>query len=125
MTIQGLAYMNQCLEDLGIPYEYMMWTGDLQDPYFVGEYSEIQTDNEDGLIESDFILTGTTKTNYLGLEQIKEQIRNYFTCDGLTDIMENGWGIAISYETAFPVPSIEEGVSRINITLRVKEWKGE
>jgi hypothetical protein len=39
--------------------------------------------------------------------------------------MENGWGIAVSYETAFPVPSIEEGVSRINITLRVKEWKGE
>lgn len=125
MTTQGLTYMKQCLEDLGIPYEYMMWTGDLQDPYFVGEYSEIQTDNEDGLIESDFFLTGTTKQTYLELEQIKEQIRNYFTCDGITDIMENGWGIAVSYETAFPVPSIEEGVSRINITLRVKEWKGE
>jgi hypothetical protein len=39
--------------------------------------------------------------------------------------MENGWGIMIAYASSFPVPSIEEGVHRIQITLTIKEWKGE
>lgn len=125
MTIAGLGFLNECLTNLGIPYEFMEWTSELPDTYFVGQYSEVQTMDEDGLIESDFILMGTTKKKYLELETVKEQIRQEFPDYGLTEILDNGWGIAVMYDTSYPVPSIEEGIHRIQITLKVKEWKGE
>ena len=44
-------------------------------------------------------------------------------CDGMTDIMKSGSGIAIMYVTAYSVPSVEFGIHRLEITLRIKEWK--
>lgn len=125
MTIEGLGYINNLLVSMGIPYEFMEWTSDVPDTYFVGEYTESPSLNEDGLIESSFILMGTTRKKFLELETIKEQIRKKFTSEGLTAILPNGWGIAICYDSSYPVPSIEEGVHRIQITLNIKEWKGE
>lgn len=126
MTVAGLGFLNECLINLGIPYEFMEWTSvPVPDTYWVGQYSEIQSVDEGGQIESDFILMGTTKKKYIELETVKEQIRSAFPDYGLTDILSNGWGIAVMYDTSYPVPSIEEGIHRIQITLKVKEWKGE
>lgn len=124
MTIEGLSFLNDCLISLGIPYEFMEWSSAVPDTYFVGEYSEVQTMDEDGLIESDFILMGTTKGKYIELETVKELLRQFFPDYGLTEILSNGWGIAIMYDTAYPVPSVEEGIHRMQITLKIKEWKG-
>ena len=125
MTVAGLGFLNECLTSLGIPYEFMEWSSEVPETYFVGQYSEIQSMDEDGQIESDFILIGTTKGKYLELETVKEQIRSEFPDYGLTEILNNGWGIAVMYDTSYPIPSIEEGIHRIQITLKVKEWKGE
>lgn len=126
MTIAGLAFLKGELLSLGIPYEFMEWTSHpVPKTYWVGEYSEVAPVDEDGLFESTFLLTGTTKGKYLSLEIVKEQIRNHFPEYGLTEILPNGWGIAVMFETSFPVPAVEEGVHRMQITLRVKEWKGE
>ena len=70
MTVEALKYVNDCLESLSIPYEFMQWTKPLSFPYFVGEYTEIEPMNEDGLEQGTLILTGTTNKNYLTLESI-------------------------------------------------------
>lgn len=122
MTIEGLEFINFCLEHLQIPYEFMEWTSELPSTYFVGEYHEVTPVDEDGLQESDFILTGITKEKYIELESVKEKIRKYFTPEGFTTILPSGSGIAIMYNDGFLLPSIEEGIHRIQITLKVKEW---
>ena len=125
MTIAGLKFLNDELSGLNIPYEYMEWTSKFPQTYFVGQYSEVSNPDEDGMIESDFIITGTTKNKYLDLENVNQMIRSRFPDYGLTEILPNGWGIAVMYETSYPIPAIEQGIRRIQITLKVKEWKGE
>ena len=126
MTVEGLAFLNEELTGLGIPYEFMEWTSvPVPDTYFVGQYNEVVSMDEGGQIDSDFILMGITKEKYIALETVKELIRQEFPDYGLTQILSNGWGIAVMFDSAFPVPSIEEGIHRIQITLKVKEWKGE
>lgn len=73
--------------------------------------------------ECNFILTGNTKGSFLNLETVKELLKDTLGCDGITDIMKSGSGIAIMYVTAYPVPSVEFGIHRLEITLRIKEWK--
>lgn len=126
MTIAGLKYLGDLLISMGIPYQFMEWSSfPVPDPYWVGQYSETPTVDEGGEFQSDFMLIGTTKHKYIKLERVKEQIRKAFPETGYTDIMSNGWGIMIAYESSFPIPSIEEGVHRLQINLSVKEWKGE
>jgi hypothetical protein len=125
MTNEGLGFLNGKLSEI-IPYEFMEWSSSpIPDPYWVGQYSEIPSVDEGGEFESDFLLIGTTKKKYLDLESVKDQVREMFPEYGLTEILSNGWGIMVAYDTASPIPSIEEGIHRIQITLKVKEWKGE
>lgn len=123
MTIEGLGFLTKCFEEMGIPYEFMEWTQELSFPYFVGEYSEIESLNEDGLEEGTFILTGTTTGKYMELETVKETVKDYFGKEGLSEIMESGSGIAVAYLTSFPIPIDEHEIRRIQITLNVKEWR--
>lgn len=115
--------MNNLLESLNIPYEFMQWTSTVPDTYWISEYNEIESLNEDGIEECDFILTGNSITSYLELESVKEKLKNLLGCDGITDIMESGSGIAICYSNAMPVPSVEEGTHRLQIILRIKEFR--
>lgn len=124
MTTEGLGFINSCLEKLGIPYEFMDWTSTpIPETYWVGEYTEIESMNEDGYEESTFILTGTTKRKFIDLESVKEKLKESFPSDGRTAILDSGSGIAIFYSDSFPVPSIEEGIRRLQINLRIKEWR--
>lgn len=124
MTIEGLKFVNSCLDDLKIPFEFMEWTASkIPDPYWVTEYTEVESMDEDGMEETAFILTGTTKKKYFELEKVKELLKDTFW-NGLTAVLDNGQGIAINYGEAYPIPSIDEGVHRIQITLKIKEWKG-
>lgn len=125
MTTAGLGYINTYLSNLGIPYEFMDWTNGFPDTYFVGEYRDIPTLGEGGESETDFILTGTTRSKWIDLETVKETLAGAFPEYGHTAVLPNGWGIMISFDSASPIPSIEEGIKRIEITLKVKEWKGE
>lgn len=123
MTIEGLGFITNCFAEMGIPYEFMEWTQEVSFPFFVGEYSEIESPNEDGLEEGTFILTGVTTRSYLELEVVKEMVKNYFGKDGLTAILDSGSGIAVSYETSFPIPIDEQDIRRIQINLSIKEWR--
>ena len=119
MTIESLKYVNQLFTEAGIPYQFMEWQGKLTYPYFVGEYSEPEPTDEDGLQESTFMVTGTTDGSWLELEEVKERIKQL--CD-TTDILPNGNGIAILYSGSLNVPTGNERMKRIQVNLVIKEW---
>lgn len=123
MTINGLKFIADKLNAVGIPYCFEEWTKDIQYPYFVGSYTESEPLNEDGESNSTFILTGTTRDSWLSLEQSKAKIKNIFPEDGLTAILEDKTGIAVFYTSSIPVPTGVDELKRIQINLKVKEWR--
>ncbi len=124
MTIEGLGYLNSMFESLGIPYEFIQWKSpNVPDTYWVGDYVEVESLNEDGLEESDFMLIGTTNQNFVVLERVKEAIKQHLGNEGLTAILDSGSGIAVLYVGSQQLPSVEDGVYRLQITIRTKEWR--
>ena len=124
MTVEGLSFINSCLDELGVQYQFMEWTTTpIPETYWVGEYTEEEPMNEDGLEESTFILTGTTRNKYIELENVKQMLKEYFPKEGLTAILESGSGIAVFYSDSYPIPSIQEGVRRLQVNLKIKEWR--
>lgn len=109
------------MQALNINYEFEEWTSDIAYPYFIGEYEETGGASEDGLSESVFMLTGTTRGSWLDLEGIKAQIESYFK--DYRTIASNGNGIVIDYAGSFPVQTGEEALKRVQINLNIKEWK--
>ncbi len=122
MSTEGLKFIASLMSIMEIPYEFMKWTSAIQYPYFVGEYQEVDsmTKEEDGYQETSFILTGFTKGSWLELETIKEKIENGIT---KTAILGNSSGIAVFYDSAFPVPVDDAELKKIQINLTVKEWR--
>lgn len=123
MTVKGLGYIADKLDSAGIPYCFEEWTKEIQYPYFVGEYTESEAESEDGENESIFILTGTSRKSWIELENAKADIRKIFPDDGVTAILEDETGIVVFYSSAMPVPTGTEELKRIQINLKVKEWR--
>lgn len=126
MTTDGLNFISAAMESAGILYEFMEYTSaiDSISAYWVGEYSEAEPVTEDGLQETQFILTGTGKGSWLELEEQKEKIEQLFPAiAGRTAILDNKSGIAVFYGNAFPVPTGDGFLKRLQINLTVKEWK--
>lgn len=125
MTKKVLKFINDELVKLGVNYEFMEWSEEtVPITYFIGEYQEDESVNEDGLQDTTFILTGTTRSTWFELEDIKEKIENNFPqIEGKTAILDNGSGIAVFYGNSFPVPTGNDELKRIQINLKIKEWK--
>lgn len=112
------------MQAIGIPYEFMRWTANVQYPYFIGEYSEMATNREDGYKESTILVTGTTDGSWAELEQMKQKIESHFpTVCGLRKSTDSG-AVAFYYENAFPVETGDARLKRIQINIRAQEWKG-
>lgn len=122
MTITGLNFIGKRLKASGIPYCFEEWTKPVQYPYFVGEYTESEPLNEDGESESTFILTGTSRGSWLSLEEEKEKIRRIFPDTGASAVLDR-IGIAVFYASSMPVPTGTDELKRIQINLKVKEWR--
>lgn len=116
-----LAFMVQQMSQLEIPYEFWEWTDDVPTEYWIGEFLEEPTDTEDGKRSYTFVLTGTTRGSFLGLEQTRQKIEKHFR-HGITDADANR-GIAVHYSNATPLPTDAEGIRRLEINLSVTEWK--
>ena len=58
-----LGFINKALEDAGVSYEFLEWTQKVTYPYFVGEYSEFEPENESG--EEDKTWCGIKKVDSL------------------------------------------------------------
>ena len=119
-----LGVIAEELKKIDVPYEFMRWTSTPTYPYWIGEYSETAVFTEDGYKENTVTLTGTTKGAWLELEQARTKIEKHFhpIC-GLRKSTDEG-AVLIFYENSFPVPTGEEDLKRIQINLKIKEWKG-
>ena len=126
MTDAGLQFIRDAMASGGIPYEFLEYTSPISSlkSYWVGEYSESEHRNEDGGHETQFILTGTSRGSWLDLENQKETIEQIFPANGgKTAILSNGTGIAVFYGNAFPIPTGDGFLKRLQVNLTVKEWR--
>lgn len=111
---------------LKINYEYAEWTTEPAYPYVVGEYQEVESLNEDGEQETQFILTawarGITATE--DLEKVKNKIKKHFPkVGGRLATTDEGSRVAIFYaNTLGNLPTGDAELKKIQINLLVKEW---
>lgn len=111
---------------LNINYEYAEWTAKPAYPYAVGEYQEIESLNEDGEQETQFIMTvwarGITATE--DLENVKNKIKKHFPkVGGRLATTDEGSRVAIFYaNTLGNLPTGDAELKKIQINLLVKEW---
>lgn len=121
MTKNVIKYIDDQLINIGINYELGQWNSEIIYPYFVGEYQETEPITEDGLQETDFILNGFTRGDWIDLENDREKIERLFTYN--TSILENGSGVDVSYFGSLIIPTNDSQLKRIQINLKIKEWK--
>lgn len=118
-----LKIISDAMQEMELAYSLGRFNGQA-DPYFVGEYQETESFTENGMQESTFLLTGFSRGEWLGLENAKEKIENYFNrVSGKTVITENGSAVAIFYAHSMIVPTNDAELKRIQINLNIKEWK--
>ena len=124
MSISALNIISESLEKLGINYEFGEWTSEIVDHYYVGEYTEVPTLNEDGMQETSFILNGFSRGSWLDLEESKAKIEAHFgKVGGHTAIAEDKSAVAIFYSDSLIIPTGDAVLKRIQINLMIKEWK--
>lgn len=120
----ALKFIDEQMSILAVPYEFGEWTQDIQYPYFVGEITEDESMTEDGAETSTIILTGFHRGKRIVLEEIKEKIKKHFpSACGLRAETESG-AIAVFYGNAFFIPTGEAELKKIQINLKIKQWKG-
>lgn len=120
-----LGDVSKSMSEIGLEYGFMSYRkSKIVYPYFVGEYSEVDGDTEDGMQECTFMLTGFSRGSggLLVLEQAKEKIKKYFTRQGRRFLHDDGSVAIIMYGNAFPVQKDDEELKSIQINLTIKDW---
>lgn len=120
-----LKFIAEQMDVLNVPYEFGEWTSNIQYPYFVGEITEEPSITEDGAEESTLILTGFHRGKRLELECAKTAIKKHFCpIHGLRAATGSG-SIAVFFDGCFYAPTGEADLKKIQINLKIKEWKGD
>lgn len=119
-----LKFISEQMTAIGVPYEFGEWSSAVEYPYFVGEFTEEPTTTEDGLEETTLLLTGFHRGNRIELEKKKAAIKKHFPPNvGLCAKTDSG-SIAVFFDGSFPLPAGEAGLKKMQINLKIKEWKG-
>lgn len=119
-----LKFINEQMDIIAVPYEFGQWSSKIEYPYFVGEVTEEPTMTEDGLEESTLLLTGFHRGALIDLERAKNKIKSHFPAIyGLRGKTDSG-AIAVFFDGSFYVPTGEADLQKIQINLKIKEWKG-
>lgn len=125
MSIAALNIISNAMKELGLKYAFVTFKAGTTPPktYFVGEYQEVSSLNEDGMQETSFMITGFSRESWLVLEEAKEKIESYFSkVGGKTAITEAGSAVAVFYSNSLVVPTGDAELKKIQINLIVKEW---
>ena len=123
--MEKLKFINDQMEQIDVPYEFDRWTSDIKYPYGVGEITEDPITTEDGLEQSTMLLTFFNRGKMIDLLSIKEKIKSHFPpVYGLRGQTDSGSSIAVFFDGFFPVPTGEADLKKIQINLKIKEWKG-
>lgn len=120
-----LGFISDQMAVISVPYEFGEWTDDVTYPYSVGEITEEPIMTEDGAEQSTLILSLFNRGNYIALETEKAKIKRHFPAiDGLRASTDSGT-IAVFFDGAFYVPTGESELKRMEIHLKILEWKGD
>lgn len=92
-------------------------------PYFIGEYTDGSTLTEDGQTDAVFFLTGYSRTNYADLIAQARKIENRFDRHCGTIIPLQHGQMVVWYDTTQNnIPTWDEELKKLQITLHVREW---
>ena len=119
-----LAFISEHMDAIAVPYAFGEFAAPVVYPYTVGEISEFPTVTEDGFEESTLLLTCFHRGAYIELEKLKATIKAHFNPNfGLRGHTDSG-SIAVFFDGAFYIPSGEAELKKMQINLKIKEWKG-
>lgn len=119
-----LKFINEQMDSIAVPYEFGEWTSPVVHPYGVGEITEDPITTEDGAEQSTLLLTFFHRGKMIDLLEIKEKIKKHFPpIYGLRGETEDG-AIVVFYDGFLPIPSGEADLKKIQINLKIYEWKG-
>ena len=121
--IEVLKALKNEFKALDIPYSYDDWETDVVLPYFVGELSEVTTNNEDGKREFSFTLTGEDMDSYTNLYRVAEILKNTYKQSKKIKL-DNGLMVMI-YNRTFNVPVEAERVKRTQTEFTIFLWESE
>ena len=124
MSKQVLKIISDAMNSLGLEYDFGTYKKNpVVYPYFVGEYQETEPMTEDGLQETTFLLSGFNRGEWLVLEEAIDKFEKYFGYGGKTVIADNGSAVAVFYAGTLIVPTGDAELTKIQVNLRIKEWK--
>ena len=119
-----LKFINEQMDMIAVPYEFGEWTSPVSYPYGVGEITEDPITTEDGAEQSTLLLTYFHRGKLIDLLEIKEKIKKHFPpVYGLRGETDSG-AIVVFYDGFLIVPSGEADLKKIQINLKINEWKG-
>ena len=120
--VDMLSFIAGKLEEIGVPYEFGEWTQEISYPYFVGSFNEVEWRFEDNYTGGYFTLDGWSRGSKISLAEANDKIREAF--DDLRAVLD-GAAFFVRYGSSLMIPTGEEDLYRITITLHTSEWKGE
>ena len=121
--IEVLKALKNEFKALDIPYSYDEWETDVVLPYFVGDLSEVTTNNEDGKREFSFTLTGEDMDSYTNLYRVVEILKNTYKQSKKIKL-DDGLMVMI-YNRTFNVPVEVERVKRTQTEFTIYLWESE
>lgn len=110
-----------------VNYRFLRWKGDPEYPYFIGELYGVGGIDESGETEYRMLLTGFYRgDDEMQLYEEAEQVAEMFPEDTGRLIRCRGGAMIVSTgEILTDLPAdIETELTKIQITLEVKRWKG-
>ena len=117
-------FISDQMAAINVPYELGEWASDVIYPYSVGEFTEFSVATEDGAEESELLLSIFNRGNYSDLVRITDKIKKHFPANGGLCAKTDSGSIAVFFDGSAPIPTNEAGLKKIQINLRIKEWKG-
>ena len=121
--IEVLKALKNEFKRLNIPYSYDEWGKDVELPYFIGELSEITTNDEDGKREFSFILTGEDVDTYTNLYRVTEILKKEYKQSKKIKL-DTGL-MVMTYKRTFNVPVDGERVKRTQTEFTLYVWEEE
>ena len=116
-----LDCVKDLMSELGLPYAFWEWPGDIPDLYFVGELLEDSSNAEDGRASGQVILSGWSKSS--GVSPLLDARDTVRAALQVPRRVKTGTGaVVLEYSHAEGVPSDVEGAARMEIYIDYNEW---
>lgn len=125
MSVAVLEFIANKMEQIGVPYAFGNWKGDLPEDkgYYCLADGYIEPPSPESVkTEATLYLRLYTWKNVLVLERAKELIEKTFS---LTAILDDGSAVAIFYDGAQITPTGDNAWIAMKINLNIQEWRAK